>query len=62
MMEDIDINAMLDDSKSDIQSVSAFSEVNGTVDQNTDRMSEYNKTEADFEEENWIAMHANFGN
>lgn len=58
MMEDIDINAMLDDSKSDIQSVSGMSEQQG----NNDTMSEYNKTEADFEEENWIAMHANFSN
>lgn len=46
MLEDMDINAMIDDSQSDIKSVSGTSEHNGCKD---DRMSEYNRTEADFE-------------
>lgn len=56
MMEDMDINAMIDDNQSDIKSVSGASEHNGNI----DHMSEYNKTEVDFEEDNWISMHANF--
>jgi len=59
MLEEMDINAMVDDSQSDIKSVSGASETNQGRD---DHISEYNKTEADFEEENWISMHANFVN
>jgi hypothetical protein len=55
MMDDMDINAMLDDSKSDIQSVVSEQNPGGMLnmtvimDQSMDRMSEYNKTEADFD-------------
>ena len=44
MLDDMDINAMMDDSQSDIKSVSGASETNHGIDR-----SEYNKTEVDFE-------------